>query len=242
MSARLRVAVLSDIHGNLDAFRVVLAEVDERGPFDQLIIAGDHCLNGPDPVAAFDLARERGTLLKGNTDRDIVDEGASDPDLGDKKRASIAWTREQLGTERIAVLDALAFDTRIEAPDGSVLQVVHANPHDLDQHIFPDMAEDDLDRLVGDVDAVMLAFGHLHIPYERQYRHLRLFDIAAVGLPRDGDRRAAWGLFEWEQDAGWRGSIQRTTYDLADTVLRILDSGMPHPERRIRDLVRATYD
>jgi predicted phosphodiesterase len=243
MSVALRVAVLSDIHGNLAALKAVFAEMDQRGAYDQIVIDGDHCLNGPDPAAAFDLARERGTiLLKGNTDRDIVDEGASDPDLGEKKRASIAWTREQLGSQRIDALDALAFEHRVIAPDDEVLQIVHANPHDLDRHIFPDMTEDDLADLLGDVESDILAFGHLHIPYERAFRSVRLFDIAAVGLPRDGDRRSAWGEFTWAPNVGWRGEIVRTPYDVLQTIERVLDSGMPNPEKRIRDLVKATYD
>lgn len=239
----MRVAVLSDVHGNLDALRAVLRDIDGREPFAHLIVAGDHCLNGPDPVAAFDLAVDSGTaLLKGNTDRDIVDEGASDPELGDKKRASIAWTREQLGSERISALDGLAFECRVVVPDGSSLLVVHANPRDLDQHIFPDMADDDLERLVGDIREDTLVFGHLHIPNHRTFKQIELFNIASVGLPRDGDRRAVWGEFVWSPERGWSGTIHRTVYDVADTVLRILESGMPHPERRIRDLVRATYE
>lgn len=243
MSDALRIAVLSDVHGNLQALDAVLREIDRGGPWDQLIVAGDHCLNGPDPAAAFDRVRERASaVLKGNTDRDIVDGGASDPDIGEKKRASIAWTREQLGAERLGALDALAFDARVVAPDGSALLVVHANPRDLDRHIFPDMPDAELRALLGPTDARVLAYGHLHIPGTRRLGDLRLFNVAACGLPRDGDRRAVWGAFSWSPAVGWRGTLHRTAYDVGDTVLRMLESGMPHPERRIRDLLRARYD
>ena len=104
------------------------------------------------------------------------------------------------------------------------------------------MTDAELADLVDDLDAAVLAFGHLHIPFERTFNNLQLFDIAAVGLPRDGDRRAVWGEFGWAPETGWCGVIHRTPYDVADVVLRILDSGMPHPDRRIRDLVRATYE
>ena len=242
MSVELRVAVVTDVHGNLQALRAVLDDLKRRGPFDRLIAGGDYCLSGPDPAAAFDLIGEHADiLLKGNTDRDIVDEGANDPDLGNKKRASIAWTREQLGPGRIAILDGLAFEERVEPPGGA-LHVVHANPRDLDRHIFPDMPADDVRELVGDVDADVLVFGHLHIPYRRQIGNLRLFDVAACGLPRDGDRRAAWGSFNWSPESGWRGTIHRTEYDHGTTALRMIETGMPHPDRRIRDLLRATYE
>lgn len=239
----LRVAVVTDVHGNLAALEAVLAEVERRGPFDRLIGGGDYCLNGPDPAAAFDvLAARADALLIGNTDRDIVDEGANDLELGDKKRASIAWNRWQLGVERIGRLANLAFEERVTAPDGSVLLAVHANPQDVDRHIFPDMPDNELAELLEGVQADVVAFGHLHIPFERQFGNMRLFNVAACGLPRDSDRRAVWGEFEWRQESGWQGTIQRVAYDYGATVLRMLDSGMPHPDRRIRDLLRATYD
>lgn len=242
MSAELRVAVITDIHGNLEALRSVLDDVERRGPFDRLVAGGDYCLNGPDPVAALDLIAERaGILLMGNTDRDIVEEGASDPDLGDKKRASIQWTREALGAYRISMLATLPHADRLETTSEPML-IVHANPHDLDRHIFPDQPDEAVRALVAPFDRGVLVFGHLHIPYRRRIGRLRLFDVAACGLPRDGDRRGVWGSFSWGPRIGWRGAIHRVTYDYGATVLRILECGMPHPERRIRDLLRATYD
>lgn len=243
MSAEVRVAVFSDVHGNLHGLKAVLAEIEQHGAFDRIVAAGDHCLNGPEPAACLDIVMDSASdTLVGNTDRDVVDSGASDPDLGDKKADSIAWTREQLGQGRIETLAELAFDVDVSAPDGTVLKVVHANPHDLDQHIFPDMADADLAELVGGVDAAILAFGHLHIPFTRTFGDLTLVNIAAAGLPRDGDRRATWGEFSWEHGSGWSVVTHRVEYPYQETVKRIFDSGMPHPERRSRDLLRATYE
>lgn len=243
MSAEVRVAVFSDVHGNLQGLQAVLAEIEQCGAFGRIVAAGDHCLNGPDPAACLDLVLERSSdILIGNTDRDIVDSGASDPDLGHKKADSIAWTREQLGQGRIDTLASLAFEVDVTAPDGTTLKIVHANPHDLDRHIFPDMADADLDELVGGLDAVMLAFGHLHIPFTRKFGELTLVNIAAAGLPRDGDRRATWGEFSWEPDTGWAVVTHRVEYPYQEALNRIFECGMPHPERRSRDLLRATYE
>lgn len=242
MPESLRVAVVSDIHGNLPALEAVLADIERRGPFERRIANGDYCLNGPDPAAALDVVTSWATdMTVGNTDRDIVNLGADDPDLGEKKLASIHWCREQLGPERVAQLAGLAFSAGVEAPDSSLLFVVHANPVDLDRHIFPDMPSDTLAELVGGLPADILVVGHLHTPFVRRFRGMRIVNVAACGAPRDGDRRAVWGEFAWSAVAGWRWRIRRVAYDYGETVLHILDSRMPHPDRRIRDLLRATY-
>lgn len=243
MSDGPRVAVVADIHGNLAALRAVLDDIAKHGPFDRRVVAGDYCLNGPDPAAALDLALAWATdTLMGNTDRDIVNLGVDDPDLGEKKRASIEWCREQLGAARIDCLSRLKFGVEIKAPDGSVMQVVHANPRDLDRHIFPDMPEDELATLLAGCRAQLLTVGHLHIPFTRRFGAMSIVNVAACGLPRDGDRRAVWGEFAWSPATGWSTYTHRVVYDYGETVLRILDARMPHPERRIRDLLRARYD
>ncbi len=75
----IRIAVFSDVHGNVQALRAVLdAKLTECGPFDEVIAAGDYCLKGPEPVTALEIVRERSTsMLIGNTDCDIFDSGES---------------------------------------------------------------------------------------------------------------------------------------------------------------------
>jgi predicted phosphodiesterase len=240
---QLRVAVFSDVHGNLNGLQAVLAEIRQSGPFDAIIAAGDHCLNGPDPGESLDLILQSAThVLYGNTDRDIVESGRSDPDLGSKKADSIAWTRASLGAQRISDLDSMLFEHKVTAPDGSILHVVHANPHDVDRHILPDLPDDELLALVGGSPASMLAFGHLHIPFVRSLDTITLANIASAGLPRDGNRRVTWGEFSWRADEGWTVQTHRVEYDFQATVKRMFESGMPHPERRAQDLLSASYD
>lgn len=241
--AALRIAVFSDVHGNLLALETVLADIQYLGPFNAVVAAGDHCLNGPFPAEAFDLVMHVAThVLYGNTDRDIVNNGKTDPDLGRKKAETIAWTRNELGKKRLAKLDDLDFEARFEAEDGSALLVVHANPHDVDRHIFPDRTDEELHELIGPVDARVLAFGHLHTPFLREMDGLLLANIASVGLPRDGDRRAAWGEFVWHEEDGWDVTIHRVEYDFLEVVDRIHASGMPHAEAHADDIIEATYD
>lgn len=241
--AGIRVAVFSDVHGNVHGLRAVLADIEEHGPFDHIVVAGDHCLNGPDPAEALDLILSSSSaVLYGNTDRDITSSGETDPDLGRKKSDSISWTRQQLGRKRLKALEKLSFDFRIEAPDGTSLVVVHANPHDVDRHIFPDRSDEELRELIGEPDATILAFGHLHTPFVRQLDSVLLVNIASAGLPRDGDRRATWGEFNWSADTGWTADVHRVDYDFLEVVDRIYEVGMPNPDARANDIIKAVYE
>jgi hypothetical protein len=70
----MRVAVLSDVHGFSLALETVVADIEATGPYDAVVVAGDHCEVGPAPREALDRLRATGwTLLKGNTDDDIVE-------------------------------------------------------------------------------------------------------------------------------------------------------------------------
>ncbi|MDQ2744686.1 MAG: metallophosphoesterase, partial [Chloroflexota bacterium] len=124
---------MSDIHGNLPALEAVIRSLPEH---DVVFVAGDLCLEGPCPAQVLDrLVELNWVLLMGNTDRDIVDPPA---DLGRRKRELLDWTRDQLGTERIERLRQLPFSRRFNS-EGDEMLIVHANPLNLTDQLYPDM-------------------------------------------------------------------------------------------------------
>ena len=226
---------MSDTHGNLAALRAV---VDSLPDHDRVVVAGDLCLDGPDPAEVLDLLQDLGwSLLRGNTDQDLV----SPPlDLKDHKARLVQWTREQLGERRLGCLDQLAPSTRIAGEGGETVLVVHANPLNLEDHLRPTMTEEELEPYLAGIDATILAFGHLHIPYVRPVAEVLLVDVASVGHPKDHDLRAAYTVLTW--DGGARSITQvRVPYDVEEAVHRTRRSGMPDAEKQIALLLRASY-
>lgn len=236
----MRIAIISDIHGNLSALQAVLQDLGEQPPVDQLIVAGDLCLNGPYPREALERVRALGCpVIQGNTDLEIVTQA---PQKGEKKRTTVGWTREQIGADGIAYLESLPFSHRIANPQGSDVLIVHANPLNLEDAIFPNSSDAALQLLLGGVDSGVgaLAFGHLHIAYTRHWRHLLLVDVGSCGLPRDEDHRAAYAILDW-QDNGWQAEIRRVPYDVQEVVKQLKASGIPNAEKRIKVLLEARY-
>ncbi|HLI09745.1 MAG TPA: metallophosphoesterase family protein [Ktedonobacteraceae bacterium] len=236
----MRIAVISDIHGNQIALEAVLEDLSHQPPVDQLVIAGDLCLNGPEPKQVLETVQGlHCPVIQGNVDVEVV---TSAPEKGEKKRSTAAWTREQIGQKGVDYLAALPTSHRVANPEGSDLLVVHANPLNLEDAIFPNAPDTMLEHLLGALDPTIgaLAFGHLHIAYTRRWRHLLLADVASCGLPRDEDLRAAYGILSW-QDGAWQAEIRRVPYDVRAVVKQIKASGMPNPDKRIKTLLEARY-
>jgi predicted phosphodiesterase len=237
----MRLAVLSDIHGNQVALEAVLADLRRQPAVDQLIIAGDLCLNGPRPREVLAIVQQLGCpVIRGNVDEEVAT-GA--PEKGKKKRSLVAWTREQIGAAGLAYLRSLPFSHRVVNPAGSDALIVHANPLNLEEAIAPDASDAELERLLGTLDEQigLLAFGHLHIAYTRRWRRWLLVDVASCGLPRDGDQRAAYAILSWQAPDNWQAEIHRVPYDLERVVEQIRSSDMPNAEQCIAILRRARY-
>ncbi len=235
----MKIAVLSDIHGFSLAFDRVLDDIRSVPDIDQIVIAGDICQGGPDPKGVLDrIGALDAVVVQGNTDRDL----AENVDITNTDR----FTIEQIGNEGLAHLRSLPFSHRVTPPDSDdpwdELLVVHANPFDQDRHIRPDAGEHELHELIGDTEAAVIAFGHLHIAYIRDLERTTLVDVSAVGNPKDGDLRSKWGLIEWSpQRRRWISTLHYVDYPLEETVVQIRESGIPNPEKKIETLKKASY-
>jgi predicted phosphodiesterase len=236
----MRIAIISDIHGNQLALEAVLQDLAQQPAIDQLVIAGDLCLNGPCPRQVVETVQDLDCpVLQGNVDFEVV---TAAPDKGAKKRSTAAWTREQIGPGGIRYLASLPFSHLVTNLEGSDLLIVHANPLNLEDAIMPNATDSELNHLLGDLEPTIgaLAFGHLHIAYTRRWRHLLLADVASCGLPRDEDLRAAYGILSWQNNK-WEAEIRRVEYDVQAVVKQIKTCGMPNVDKRVKTLLEARY-
>jgi putative phosphoesterase len=236
----MRIAIIADIHGNQVALEAVLQDLERQPAVDHLVVAGDLCLNGPSPQQVLETVQGlHCPVLQGNVDFEVV---TMAPDKGQKKRNTAAWTREQIGQAGIDYLASLPHSQIISNSHGNDLLVVHANPLNLEDAIFPNASDSELERLLGGLDDGIgaMAFGHLHIAYTRTWRHLFLVDVGSCGLPRDEDLRASYAILSWQVNS-WMAEIRRVAYDVQAVVKQIKSSGIPNVEKRIKTLLEAKY-
>ncbi|MDQ3656708.1 MAG: metallophosphoesterase family protein [Chloroflexota bacterium] len=235
----MKVAVISDIHGFSLALASVLDAIGREPDIDMIVAAGDLCEGGPDPRGALHVLKERSVrLLRGNTDRDIVE--------GMRTSRSAAWVVEELGNEGLEQLATLPFDLRVQPPGGRPLDddllIVHANPFDEYQQLPPSASDAELREILGDTRAAVIAFGHIHIAYRRTIDEFQLIDVSAVGNPKDEDFRSKWGLCTWhEETAAWTTELRYVPYPLEETLAQMEASGMPNWSKAAAKLQRASY-
>lgn len=253
----MRVAIFSDVHGNLTALEAVLAEIDAHG-VDEIVFAGDLCLGGPRPQDCVDLLRHRDDIstIYGNTDQMIDSPPLLSRDIEDEERERwqqvhdmTTWTRETISAMNRAWLREMPFHRRYSPtvqPQDDLL-VVHANPIDVDRVIFPpiDLQKEkygevrqndgDLDTLLEGIAGGIIAFGHLHIPSIRHWNDLTLVNISSVSIPGDGDPRAKYTLFEWTGDE-WRVELHRVSYDIQKEIDAYKQNRPPQWEEAVKTL------
>jgi putative phosphoesterase len=235
----MRIAVLSDVHGNLLALDACLADLESQGGAEAIAVAGDLCLDGPKPKKVLQRLEEIGAAcIQGNTDRYLCDE-TSDAGLTPAEAAQVAWTRRELGERWLSWLRELPFALRIGEDDNQLL-IVHANPKDEVEHLWPDADDAALTHLIGDERATAIAFGHLHLPYVRLWRGRLLVNVASAGLPKDGDPRACYAIFT-ERDGGWQVKHRRVPFDVKRVATQLSDCGIPDSAELIATLRRHRY-
>jgi predicted phosphodiesterase len=238
----VRAAIVSDVHGNLRGLDACLADLAGQGGADLILGAGDYCMDGPRPREVLERLEEIGArCVRGNTDRYIAG-GAEAGDIvaGDEAEAdAFAWQREQLGEAWLERLRALPFALRVGS-EGNELLVVHANPQNDEEHLWPDAGDGFLVRMTAGVPERTIAFGHLHLPYVRAWRDRVFVNVASAGLPKDGDPRACYALLT-ERPGGWEIKHRRVAFDVEKVARQIRKSGMPDAKARERVLLRHRY-
>jgi diadenosine tetraphosphatase ApaH/serine/threonine PP2A family protein phosphatase len=200
------LGLLYDVHGNLPALDAVLADAREQGA-DRWLLGGDYALFGAWPAETVARLHELGaTWIRGNGERWTADPGADDIPADGPVPGAIAACREVLGDALVGELAAL--DEQVVL-DG--VRYCHASPVSDMRSFFPEPAEDEAE-LLADVDERRVVFGHTHVPFARSSaRGIELVNPGSVGMPFDGDPRAAYALVH---DDG-RVQHRRVGYDHA---------------------------
>ena len=235
----MRYLIISDIHSNWDALDAVLA--DAAFSYDRILCLGDLVGYGPDPNRVVDWIREHAyRVIRGNHDK-VCCGLENDEWFNPVAQQAVRWTRAQLSETNLQYLRQL--------PKGPLrvedFYLVHGSPLDEDEYI---LSTHDVANQFEYLEGWLYFFGHTHVqgafqarrhgirylegprPQEGQ-RHLELEESwvylvnpGSVGQPRDGDRRAAYLIYDSEARTI---ELKRAEYDVERTWRKIAEAGLP---------------
>jgi putative phosphoesterase len=219
----MRILVVSDIHANWPA----LAAIEE--PHDVCLCLGDLVDYGPDPTLCVRWAMDHADYaIRGNHDHGVAQGVEVTGEHGYRylTRVSRPLMWDALGPEERRYLLQLPLTQRITL-DGQRFLLVHGTPRDpLDEYLLKD--RDTWARQLQNIDADIVCVGHSHMQFQLQIDKVVVLNPGSVGLPRDGNPRAAYAVIE-----DGKIELKRVAYPVEETIARIESSALPERAKQM---------
>jgi predicted phosphodiesterase len=242
----MRIAILSDIHGNNLALDAVLADL-QTYPAEHLVCLGDAIQGGPQPAAVVARLRQLGCpVVMGNADAWLLsgeETGQENPSPERLRQLHTVrfWSLSQLSADD---QDFIAhFQPTVEMPltASRSLLCFHGSPTSFDDILLPDMSEDAFQRYLGAFAGHVLTGGHTHVQYIRRIGGSFFFNPGSVGFayshvqPEDAFHADPWAEYAVLSTAGERVGLEfrRVPFDAAKLIEVYRDSGRPYAEEAI---------
>lgn len=252
--AALKIAVLSDIHGNLTALEMVLADVQAQGGADAFWVLGDLAAMGYAPLAVLERLKQlpNARFIRGNTDRYIAFNerpastlpAASSPEqvqITVEVAQSLSWTQGAVWAAGWREwLAALPLDFRETLPNGTRVLAVHASPGTDDGiGLRPTTPDADAAPLFTNAEADLVLVGHTHWPQDRSLSGVRVVNVGSVGLPFTPDGRASYALLRADEHT-YSIEFRSLEFDREANIAQL--AAIRHPAQNlITGLLRGTH-
>ncbi len=237
---KMKVAIVSDIHGNRRAFQAVLADLRQIAP-DLIVHGGDLAAGGAHPADIIDQVRALGWPgVCGNTDEmlwapeRLADYAAANPKIAPllaMVQETISPTLASIGEERLRWLEGFP-----NQYSGEGFSLVHASPGDCWRAPMPNASDDELRSVYTSLHAPIVVYGHIHQSYIRRLPGMTVANAGSVSQSYDGDRRASYLVMDGESL-----TIRRVEYDVESEAANLLRSGLPHADWLARILLAGKY-
>ena len=246
MDTTMRLAVISDIHGECFALEQVLQDIRRQG-IEQIVCLGDALQGGSQPAETLARLRDLGCpVVMGNADAWLItgQNTSSQEEVSEKQRAVRAWSLTQLSENDVAYVRQFSPTIEIPLMDGKTLLCFHGSPHSFDDIILPETSDDTVRQFLAGFEATLLTGGHTHTQQLRRLGASWYFNPGSVSLAYN------WGLSDlatgWLRIDPWadyaivscEGAIfgitfRHVPFDVDELARIIRASGRPYAEEAI---------
>jgi putative phosphoesterase len=236
----MKLAFISDIHGNAVALDAVLEDIKKRN-VDRIIVLGDISYRGPEPKRALDLVKSLNTnVIKGNADEWVV-RGIKEGEVAKSALTMMNkerdWIYKHLDEEDIQYLNELPTEIKLEA-DQIKIHAFHATPTSLFDIVQPFDSDEALKDKMMKSDADLFVYAHIHKPFIRYIEGKCLMNIGSVGLPFDGLAKSSYAIVDIKEGS-FQTSIVRVDFDLEKVIQQYQEGDYPNSEQMMKVIQNA---
>ena len=234
-----RIAIISDIHGNMPALEAVLADIKNRS-MERIFCLGDLAGKGPSSAEVVDIIREYcEVVIKGNWDYYLSEQ---------EDNEVLRWHQKKLGVERLKYMKELPIYKEFYI-SGKLLRLCHASPNDLFHRVYLSTEQSQRMKLFEatptlNLEADVVGYGDIHGAHIDNFTGKTIFNVGSVGNPLD-IIQASYGIIEGELDDRDERplaiSLVRVPYDIELASDQANSSDMPEKQEYINELKTAIF-
>ncbi|HBK86238.1 MAG TPA: YfcE family phosphodiesterase [Firmicutes bacterium] len=232
----MRIAVFSDIHGNLPALQAVLADIEAKR-FDKAFCLGDLVGYGPWPNEVVDLLRQREIpCIQGNYDESVGEElmvcgcDFTDAEAARLGEISLNWTIDATTEENKTWLRDLPQSLTADL-GGYRLLLVHGSPRQNNEYLTFDYPAEQLEHFLQEAEADIVLCGHTHLAFHRQIGSKHVVNAGSAGKPKHGNPNVVYQLIELGEQVAV--TTVEVPYDYSVASQAIVAAGLPEEFARI---------
>jgi len=207
-----RLAVLSDIHGNLPALEAVLADMQQFA-VDQVVIAGDVVNWGPFSAEVMErVTRENWAIIRGNNEYYLLEYNTPRQPAHWKSYYLLPWLYHQLKGRWHRVIASWPDEISLRFPDAPPIRMFHGSPNNPWVSLTPLTPEAEIESKLASVEESTIICGHSHLAMSRHVGRWHILNSGTVGVPLDGLFSAGYVILDGDS-SGWRPTFRRVPFD-----------------------------
>jgi predicted phosphodiesterase len=243
----MRVAIISDIHGNAVGLEAALADL-KPGDYDQMVCLGDAIQGGPQPAEVARRLRDLNIpVVMGNADAWLMTGIETGKEHTTEKQLAVReWMLTQLSGDDIAFVRTFRPTVTVDLGKGQTLLCFHGSPASFDDIILPETPEDDVQRCLGPHKSSFLTGGHTHLQFIRRMGDTFFFNPGSIGIayfhgqPEDSMKLDHWAEYAIlsVDGANVRLEFRRAPYDVKALIAVYQSSRRPYAGDMIREYTR----